>query len=64
MNNILDKIMTFAEATEKWGLADSTLRKLATTDKIKEGIDYRKSGKVWIITEDAMQRIYGEPKTK
>lgn len=55
--------MTFAEASEKWGLADSTLRKLVTTDKLKEGIDFRKSGKVWLITKEAMQRIYGEPKT-
>jgi hypothetical protein len=58
----LHKVMTFAEATEKWGLADSTLRKLVTTDKLTEGVDYRKSGKVWIITEEAMIKIYGEPK--
>lgn len=51
--------MTFSEATEKWGLADSTLRKMTTTDKLKEGIDYRKSGKVWLITNDAMERVYG-----
>lgn len=62
--SILVEVMTFAEATEKWGLADSTLRKLVNTDKLKEDIDYRKSGKVWIITEDAMLKIYGEPKTK
>lgn len=61
-NDILNSIMTFAEATERWGLADSTLRKLVTTDKLQEGVDYRKSGKVWLITKEAMKRIYGEPK--
>jgi hypothetical protein len=63
-NRFLETVMTFAEATEKWGLKDSTLRKLATTEKLKEGIDYRKSGKVWLITKEAMIRIYGEQKNK
>ncbi|WP_297994153.1 helix-turn-helix domain-containing protein [uncultured Clostridium sp.] len=58
---IMAKEMTFAEAAERWGLADSTLRKLVTTDKLEEGIDYRKSGKVWLITEGAMIKIYGYP---
>ena len=59
----LNRIYTFAEATQLWGLADSTLRKVvATTNKLNEGIDYRKSGKVWLITEQAMKRLYGEPR--
>lgn len=57
-------VMTFAEATEKWGLADSTLRKLVTSNKLQEGIDYRKSGKVWLINEDAMIKVYGERKIR
>lgn len=57
-------VMTFSEASEKWGLSDSTLRKLVTTDKLKEGIDYRKSGNVWIITTEAMENVYGEPKNE
>lgn len=63
-DNNINEIMTFAEATEKWGLADSTLRKLVKTDKIKENVDYRKSGKVWLITKSAMEKIYGEIKRK
>lgn len=59
-NKGINEIMTFAEATERWGLADSTLRKLITTNKLIEGFDYRKSGKVWLITKDAMIKIYGE----
>lgn len=61
---LLTEVYTFAEATMRWGLADSTLRKLVTTDKLVEGIDYRKSGKVWLISENAMIKIYGEPKEK
>lgn len=58
----INEVMTFAEATERWGLADSTLRKLATTNKLLEGLDFRKSGKVWLITRDAMERTYGDEK--
>ena len=60
INNI-KTVLTFAEASHRWGLNDSTLRKLVNTNKLQENIDYRKSGKVWLITEEAMFKIYGEP---
>lgn len=59
-NNDLFNIMTFSEAAKRWRIDDSTLRKLVNTDKIREGIDYRKSGKTWLITKEAMKRVYGE----
>lgn len=62
--NTLYEVFSFAEATLLWGLKDSTLRKLVKTDRIKEGTDYRKSGGVWIITKEAMLRLYGEQKLK
>lgn len=61
-NKNFHEIITFSEATEKWQLSDSTLRKLVKTNKIKENIDYRKSGKVWLITRSAMEKIYGKLK--
>jgi hypothetical protein len=60
-SSVLKEIMTFAEATEKWGLGESTLRMAVNGKSLVESQDYRKSGKVWIITKDAMIRIYGEP---
>lgn len=61
--NELYEVMTFKEASEKWGKkSDSTLRMAVRTDKLKEGIDYRKSGNVWLITKSAMIKIYGDPK--
>lgn len=59
--SILKEVMTFAEASEMWGLGESTLRSTVKTDKLIENIDYKKSGKVWLITKDAMVRIYGTP---
>ena len=63
INNI-KTVLTFAEASHRWGLNDSTLRKLVNTNKLQENIDYRKSGKVWLITKSAMIKLYGEPKNK
>ena len=60
--NLIDEVMTFAEATVLWGLADSTLRKMVHDNRLVEGKDYRKSGKVWIITKAAMKKLYGDPK--
>lgn len=61
---IIEEIMTFSEATEKWGLADSTLRKLVNTDKIIKGVDCRKSGSTWLVTREAMERVYGKKEVK
>lgn len=60
--NDLYNILTFKEAAKMWGLSDSTLRKLVVTNKLTEGIDYRKSGGTWLITKNAMRKIYGDPK--
>lgn len=61
-SNFLNSVMTFAEATEKWGLGESTLRSMVNSNRLKEGLDYRKSGKVWLIKKDAMVKLYGEPR--
>lgn len=53
-------ILTFSEAAKIWGLHDSTLRHMITTKKVTEGLDYRKSGNVWLITRTAMIKVYGE----
>ena len=57
-----DGLMSFADASELWGLSESTLRKAVSYGKIKPGIDTRKYGKQWIVARDAMYREYGEPK--
>ncbi len=56
-----DGLMSFADASELWGLSESTLRKAISYGKIAAGVDARKYGKQWIITKDAMFREYGEP---
>lgn len=57
-----DNLMSFGDATELWGLNESTLRKAVEYGRLTNGVDVCKYGKQWIITMDAMRREYGEPK--
>ncbi|MCQ2527650.1 MAG: DUF2442 domain-containing protein [Saccharofermentans sp.] len=55
-----DGLMSFADATELWGLNESTLRKAITYGKLVDGVDVCKFGKQWVISISAMKREYGE----
>lgn len=59
--NPFDNLMAFGDATEIWGLNESTLRKAISYGRLINGIDVCKFGKQWVITVDAMRREYGEP---
>lgn len=54
-----DGLMAFTDATQMWGLNESTLRKAVSYGKLRNGIDVCKYGKQWIISADAMAREYG-----
>ena len=54
-----DGLLSFADATELWGLNESTLRKAITYGKLVNGVDVCKFGKQWVIAIDAMKREYG-----
>ena len=56
-----DGLMSFSDATELWGLNESTLRKAISYGKLVDGVDVCKFGKQWIISMEAMRREYGEP---
>lgn len=61
MNNPFEGLLSFKEATDLWGLNESTLRKAVSYGKLKENIDVKKFGKQWIVTQQAMEREYGQP---
>ena len=56
-----DGLISFSDASELWGLSESTLRKAVSYGKIVPGVDARKYGKQWIVDRDAMLREYGNP---
>ena len=59
VNTPFDGLMAFSDATELWGLNESTLRKAITYGKLINGIDVCKFGKQWIVSIEAMKREYG-----
>ena len=60
--NPFNGLLSFREATDLWGLNESTLRKAIVYGKLKPDIDCKKFGKQWVVTKSAMLREYGEPK--
>ncbi len=64
VNTPFDNLISFKDATDLWGLNESTLRKNISYGRLKEGTDVMKFGKQWIITKEAMIRLYGEVKTE
>lgn len=58
-------IMTPPEASERWGLGESTIRvdirRGRFASQIERGL-VRKSVGTWLIHEQAMYEVYGEPK--
>ena len=60
MSNIFDNLLSFKEASQLWNLDDSTLRKAVANGKLIDGQDVKKFGKQWIITIEAMERVYGK----
>ena len=57
-----DGLMAFTDATQIWGLNESTLRKAISYGRLINGIDACKYGKQWVISTEAMIREYGKPK--
>lgn len=55
-----DGLMAFSDASELWGLNESTLRKAVAYGKLKNGVDVCKLGKQWVVSAEAMQREYGQ----
>jgi len=59
-----DGLMAFTDATQLWGLNESTLRKAIAYGKLVNGVDACKYGKQWVVSVEAMKREYGEPKER
>lgn len=63
----LEDVLTASEAADIYGLSESTLRRACLGQKgypprFQEG-EFRKSGRVWLITRQAMERVYGKSAT-
>ncbi len=54
-----DGLIAFSDATQLWGLNESTLRKAIAYGKLVNGVDVCKFGKQWVVSIEAMKREYG-----
>ncbi len=54
-----DDLIALSDATDLWGLNESTLRKAISYGKLVNGVDVCKFGKQWVISRSAMEREYG-----
>lgn len=59
-----DGLMAFTDATQLWGLNESTLRKAISYGKLVNGVDACKYGNQWVISMEAMKREYGQLREK
>lgn len=57
-SDAFSQILTFSEAGELWGLADSTLRVARLEGRFRDD-EIKKSGGTWLVTRQAMERMYG-----
>lgn len=62
---MLTNIYTLKEAAELWGLSSPDLLRQRILRHVEKGTlstnEVRKSADTWLITKDAMIRLYGEP---
>lgn len=52
-------LYTFLEVAKIYGMDDSSLRKKVARGKFVIGVDVKKMGRTWIITEQAMVKNFG-----
>lgn len=57
---IINEVMTVNEAAHIWGKTEGTIRAAIRTNKFIANLDYRKAGRITLITKEAMKRVYGE----
>lgn len=55
-------VMTVNEAAEKWGITEGAIRASIKAKKFILGVDYRKAGRITLITKESMTKVYGELK--
>lgn len=59
MKNAFDDLLSFKEASIIWNIDDSVLRHAVNTKRFEINVDVKKFGKQWVVTRQAMTRIFG-----
>ena len=62
MSNILDEVMTMQESAQYIGITEGAVRNAIPNNRLKEGIDYKPSGRIIIVLKSAVEREWGRGK--
>jgi len=55
----LNRVLTLNEAAARWKLADGATIRKAIERKRFNLLEIRKSGSIWLISLDGMERVFG-----
>jgi hypothetical protein len=59
MSNILDEVMTMQDAAQYIGITEGSIRNAIRNNRLKDGIDYKRSGRIIIVLKSAVEREWG-----
>lgn len=62
MQNIFEYLISFSDATIKYNLSDSTLRKAVRDKRLVPGVDVQKFGTCWVAKKSVLEKMYGDSK--
>ena len=62
MSNILDEVMTMQESAQYIGITEGAVRNAIRNNRLKEGIDYKRSGRIIIVLKSSIEREWGRGK--
>ena len=62
MNNILDEVMTMQESAQYIGITEGAVRNAIRNNRLKEGIDYKRAGRIIIVLKSSIEREWGRGK--
>ena len=62
MNNILDEVMTMQESAQYIGITEGSIRSAIRNGRLKDGIDYKRSGRIIIVLKSSIEREWGRGK--
>lgn len=56
----LNSVFTAQEAAALWNITEGAIRKAMSSKRLIIGVDYRKAGRITLVSKEAMERLYGE----
>ena len=59
MENILENVMTMQDAAQYIGITEGSIRNAIRNNRLKEGIDYKRSGRIIIVLKSSIEREWG-----